>query len=93
MKDKTVATTKKDKTVGVITKIQSGVSGFDEISKGGIPKGRTTLVSGTSGSGKTVFAAQFLYHGVTQEKENGVFVTFEERPNDIVRNMHWFIYQ
>ncbi len=74
----------------VLTKVPSGIPGFDEISRGGIPKGRTTLVSGTSGSGKTVFAAQFLYKGIMEHRENGVFVTFEERPFDISKNMSSF---
>ena len=73
-----------------LSKIVSGIPGFDEISHGGIPKGRTTLASGTSGSGKTVFSAQFLYHGITECDENGVFVTFEETPEDIVRNTKTF---
>jgi circadian clock protein KaiC len=73
-----------------LVKVPSGISGFDEISLGGIPKGRTTLVSGTSGAGKTVFAAQFLYKGIVDYKENGVFVTFEESPIDIERNMGSF---
>jgi len=73
-----------------LSKTLSGIPGFDEISKGGIPYGRTTLVSGTSGSGKTVFAAQFLYKGIMEHGMNGVFVTFEERPIDIMRNMKSF---
>ena len=79
----------KEKMVN-LSKTPSGISGFDEISKGGIPYGRTTLVSGTSGSGKTVFAAQFLYNGIMKYGMNGVFVTFEERPIDIMRNMKSF---
>jgi circadian clock protein KaiC len=71
-------------------KVSSGVDGFDVISRGGIPKGRTTLVSGTSGSGKTVFASQFLYHGATHFNEPCVFVTFEELPKDIIKNMKSF---
>ena len=71
-------------------KVVSGIPGFDEISHGGIPKGRTTLASGTSGSGKTVFSAQFLYKGVTECGENGVFVTFEETPQDIIKNTNSF---
>lgn len=73
-----------------LTKVASGIPGFDEISHGGMPKGRTTLVSGTSGSGKTVFCAQFLYKGITESDENGVFVTFEERPIDIIKNTKSF---
>jgi circadian clock protein KaiC len=70
-----------------IEKLPTGVAGFDHISNGGLPKGRTTLVSGTAGSAKTVFAAQFLAEGIRTFDENGVFVTFEESPDDIRRNM------
>ncbi len=73
-----------------LNKVPSGIPGFDEISHGGMPKGRTTLASGTSGSGKTVFSAQFIYKGITEYGENGVFVTFEETPEDIVRNTKTF---
>jgi len=73
-----------------LSKVVSGIPGFDEISHGGIPKGRTTLASGTSGSGKTVFSAQFLYKGITECGENGVFVTFEETPQDIIKNTNSF---
>jgi len=73
-----------------LLKVVSGIPGFDEISHGGIPKGRTTLISGTTGSGKTVFSAQFLYKGITECGENGVFVTFEETPTDIIRNTKTF---
>jgi circadian clock protein KaiC len=71
-------------------RIPSGISGFDEISHGGIPKGRTTLISGTTGSGKTAFSSQFLYEGIVEFDENGVFVTFEESPTDIIRNTKGF---
>jgi circadian clock protein KaiC len=70
-----------------IVKVKTGIDGFDEISYGGIPKGRTTLVSGTSGSGKTLFSVQFLYNGITNYNEAGVFVTFEETPMDIIKNV------
>lgn len=70
----------------VLTKVPSGINGFDVIAHGGIPRGRTTLVSGTSGSGKTVFSAQFIYSGIVNFRESGIFVTFEERPIDIIRN-------
>lgn len=73
-----------------IQKIPSCIEGFDIIARGGIPKGRTTLVSGASGSGKTIFCTQFLYGGVMEHGENAVFVTFEERPDDIIRNMKSF---
>jgi len=61
-----------------VQKLETGISSFDIIARGGLPKNRTTLVSGTAGSGKTVFAVQFLAAGIEQTNENGVFVTFEE---------------
>lgn len=73
-----------------IEKLETFIPGFDHISCGGLPKGRTTLVAGTSGSAKTVFAAQFLAVGITHGGENGVFVTFEESPKDLRRNMKGF---
>jgi circadian clock protein KaiC len=73
-----------------IEKLETRIPGFDHISSGGLPKGRTTLVAGTSGSAKTVFAAQFLAAGITQAGENGVFVTFEESTTDLRRNMLGF---
>lgn len=75
---------------GELMKLPTGIPGFDHIAKGGLPTGRTTLVVGTSGSAKTVFATQFLVAGITNEDEPGVFVTFEERPEDIQRNMSGF---
>ena len=71
-----------------IEKLPTGILGFDKIANGGLPKGRTTLIAGTSGSAKTVFATQFLVEGILNKaNESGVFVTFEESPNDIRRNM------
>jgi circadian clock protein KaiC len=73
-----------------IEKLTTGISGFDEIAYGGLPKGRTTLVSGTSGSAKTVFACQLLAEGIRQSNEAGVFVTFEESADNIRSNMSGF---
>ena len=73
-----------------ISKLETGIPGFDLISLGGLPEGRTTLVSGTSGSAKTVFATQFLAEGILKDDERGVFVTFEEPAHDIRRNMIGF---
>lgn len=70
-----------------VEKLATGIAGFDSISNGGIPKGRTTLIAGTAGSGKTIFAAQFLAEGISKEHEPGVFVTFEESPQDISKNL------
>lgn len=73
-----------------IDKVMTGIQGFDHISDGGLPKGRTTLVSGSAGSAKTIFAAQFLAEGILQYDQRGVFVTFEEQVEDIRRNMQNF---
>ncbi|HEY9663633.1 MAG TPA: ATPase domain-containing protein, partial [Allocoleopsis sp.] len=73
-----------------VQKIRTLIEGFDDISHGGLPVGRTTLVSGTSGTGKTLFAVQFLYNGITLFDEPGIFVTFEESPADIIKNAYSF---
>ncbi|MEW6122940.1 MAG: circadian clock protein KaiC [Pseudomonadota bacterium] len=70
-----------------IEKSLTGIEGFDELTLGGLPKGRTSLVCGTAGCGKTLFAATFLIHGARMFDEPGVFVTFEERPVDIIANV------
>ncbi len=70
-----------------IAKLETGIEGFDLVAEGGLPTGRTTLVSGTAGSGKTVFAAQFLAEGIMKAGQNGVFVTFEESAEDIRKNI------
>ena len=63
-----------------LAKLATQIEGFDLIALGGIPEGRSTLLSGTSGSSKTVFAAQFLAAGIMHADESGVFITFEEDP-------------
>lgn len=73
-----------------LPKLATGIVGFDQIANGGIPKGRSTLLSGSAGSGKTVMALQFLLSGVRQFDENGVFVTFEEAPIDLMQNVRSF---
>lgn len=69
-----------------VQKIRTAIEGLDEITHGGLPIGRTTLVSGTSGTGKTLLAVQFLYHGIKYFDYPGIFVTFEESPQDIIKN-------
>lgn len=73
-----------------VEKLETGIPGFDLIGNGGIPKHRTTLVSGTSGSSKTVLAFQFIIEGIRKKEERGIFVTFEESPEDIRKNMNSF---
>jgi circadian clock protein KaiC len=70
--------------------LPTGISGFDRISLGGLPKARTTLLAGTAGSAKTVFAMQILAEGIIQGREGGVFVTCEEAPSDIRANVRSF---
>ena len=72
-----------------VEKLRTGISSLDIIAKGGLPKGRTTLISGTAGSGKTVFGVHFLAAGI-ELGEPGVFVTFEEAASDIQKNMQSF---
>lgn len=71
-------------------KAPTGIAGFDEITSGGLPRGRTTLLAGGPGSGKTIFAAQFLVHGARDRGEPGIFVAFEESPQSIVANFSGF---
>jgi circadian clock protein KaiC len=73
-----------------VQKLPTGIASFDVIAKGGLPENRTTLLSGTAGSGKTVFAVQFLASGIRDADEHGVFVTFEESAADIRKNMRGF---
>ena len=67
-------------------KLETRIDGFDHVTTGGLPKGRTTLFTGTSGSAKTVFATQFLAEGIQKFGEGGVFVTFEESVSALRRN-------
>lgn len=76
--------------MNTMSKVETGIAGLDLITKGGLSKGRTTLVSGTAGSAKTVFSTQFLVEGIRSHGHNGVFVTFEESPRDIRQNMLGF---
>lgn len=70
-----------------IAKSPTGIDGFDELTLGGLPTGRPSLVCGSAGCGKTLFATTFLVHGARDFDEPGVFVTFEERPDDIADNV------
>ena len=82
--------TEDDGLAAVLERVQTGVEAFDELVMGGLPRGRATVVGGTPGSGKTVFATQFLANGIAQFNESGVFVTFEESPKEIEANMAGF---
>ncbi|MFX1449861.1 MAG: ATPase domain-containing protein [Promethearchaeota archaeon] len=73
-----------------IRKLLTGIRGLDEVLEGGIPYGRSLLISGATGTGKTVFLNEFIYRGIKKFMENGVFVTFEENQVDIILNVKGF---
>lgn len=68
------------------SKAPTGIAGFDEITGGGLPHGRTTLLVGGAGAGKTVFALQFMAHGARRCGEPGIFVAFEESSARLLEN-------
>ena len=72
---------------GGLAKAATGISGFDEVTNGGLPRDRSTLVCGPAGCGKTLFAMEFLVRGITQFDEPGVFVAFEESADDLIANV------
>ena len=69
-----------------LAKTPTGIEGFDEITMGGLPKGRATLICGGAGCGKTLFGTEFLVHGATRYNEPGVFVAFEETTRELEEN-------
>jgi circadian clock protein KaiC len=72
--------------VDFLQKCQTGIKGLDEVTGGGLPKGRPTLVCGGAGCGKTLLAMEFLVHGALELGEPGVFMSFEESSQDLVQN-------
>src|SRR5262245_53092249 len=70
-----------------LPKTPTGIQGLDEITFGGLPKGRPTLVCGSAGCGKTLLSIEFLVHGITQFNEPGVFIAFEETEEDLRKNV------
>jgi circadian clock protein KaiC len=82
---KTTRTRKSAAASSALAKVATGIEGFDDITGGGLPEGRPTLVCGGPGCGKTLFALEFLVHAAIRG-ESGVFVTFEETEEDILKN-------
>ncbi len=70
--------------------LPTGVPGLDELLNGGIPEGRVVLVIGGPGSGKTILASQFLYKGIQEHNENGIFVSLDERKDHFYSEMQNF---
>ena len=75
---------------GPPSKALTGIAGFDEITAGGLPQGRTTLLVGGPGSGKTIFGVQFLKYGAEACQQPGIFVAFEESPKRLIDNFRSF---
>lgn len=80
-------TTKKSGSKFIFPKTPTGIDGLDEITDGGFPKGRPTLICGGAGCGKTLMGIQFLIKGITTYKEPGVFMSFEEPSKDLSLNV------
>lgn len=70
-----------------MNKVATGIVGFDDITLGGLPAGRPSLICGAAGCGKTLFGVTFLVRGAVDHDEPGVFMSFEERPRDLVDNV------
>ncbi|HEY0342854.1 MAG TPA: ATPase domain-containing protein, partial [Steroidobacteraceae bacterium] len=79
-------TANKNMTPRPLVKMATGILGFDEVSRGGLPRSRTSLVMGGPGTGKTVFALQTLANAARERKQPGIFVAFEEGPDEIRAN-------
>ena len=71
----------------LLPKTPTGIKGFDEITGGGLPAGRPSLICGPPGAGKSLFALQFLVNGVRQYSEPGVYLAFEENRADVVADV------
>lgn len=71
-----------------LEKSLTGIVGLDEVTRGGLPKGRTSLVCGGAGCGKTVLAMEFLVRGALEHDEPGVFMAFEENSRELTQNFH-----
>jgi circadian clock protein KaiC len=85
---KLMAANRKKKVVPEgLEKCLTGIAGLDEITGGGLPKGRPTLVVGSAGSGKTLMSMEFLINGATKCNEPGVFVAFEETSEELSKNV------
>jgi circadian clock protein KaiC len=79
--------TPSDVRLNELQKAPTGISGLDDVTGGGLPRGRPTLVCGPAGCGKTLLAMEFLVRGITQYNEPGVFVAFEETAEDLTANV------
>src|SRR5512135_2951514 len=70
-----------------LPKCPTGIQGLDEVTGGGVPRGRPTLICGSAGCGKTLFGIEFLVKGATEFGEPGVFLSFEESEEELAQNV------
>jgi len=73
--------------LNILNKCPTGIQGLDDITGGGLPEGRPTLVCGNAGCGKTLFGIEFLVRGATQFNEPGVLMSFEETSEELSTNV------
>lgn len=73
----------------MIERLESGIHGLDRLMEGGFVKGSTNLIAGTTGTCKTIFCMQYMWHGL-QKNESGVYVTLEQRPDEILADVSKF---
>lgn len=74
----------------MMKKIKTNIQGFDELVEGGFPQGSSILLSGSAGTGKTIFSLQYLYNGAVKEKEKGVYFSFEEKKESLFEQAKQF---
>ena len=82
-----VSTNHRKSVERTLPKAPTGIQGLDDVTGGGLPRGRPTLVCGGAGCGKTLFAIEFLVRGITEFDEPGVFMTFEETADELAKNV------
>ncbi len=72
------------------TRVKTHIKGFDELILGGFPKNSNILISGSAGTGKTIFSMQYLYNGATIDNEKGIYFTFEEKKESLIEQANQF---
>jgi len=75
--------------MAAVERVETGILGFDKLIEGGLVQGSTNLIAGNSGTGKTIFGMQYIWNGL-QKGENGVYVTLEQRSEDIIADVSRF---
>src|ERR1700761_6262711 len=84
---KSTTKTVKPSALHTLTKTPTGINGLDEVTLGGLPAGRPTLICGSAGCGKTLFSMEFIVRGALQYNEPGIFFAFEEKTDELAANV------